>query len=123
MCIKKDGLQCNFNAKGDSKYCGRHQACVNDVSTARGFTIKRKSAVKPTATHKSATTHKSTLKTVKRFPVTKVKEYLRTSLPKANLDKLTLGQLRGRAEKSLGVDLSTPEFKPRFKQLVVDAMH
>ena len=116
MCIKKDGLQCTFNAKGTSKYCGRHQACANDVSTARGFTIKRKSAAKPTAVQKSA------LKTVKRFPVTKVKEYLRVALPKANLDKLTLVQLRRRVEDSLGVDLSTPEFKPRFKQLVIDTM-
>ena len=122
MCIKKDGLQCTFNAKGTSKYCGRHQTCAVDVSTTRGFTIKRKSATKSAGAAKPTAVQKSALKTVKRFPVTKVKEYLRVALPKANLDKLTLAQLRRRVEDSLGVDLSTPEFKPRFKQLVIDTM-
>lgn len=64
--------------------------------------------------------NKSTgLKTLSRFPVSKVNNYLNKALPRTDINKISLNQIRARAENSIGVDLSSPEFRSRFKEYVL----
>lgn len=108
-CIKKDGAQCTFQAKiGD--YCGRHQGCTTPAAepaakpAQKGLKIKKKSP----------------LKTFKRFPATKVTEFIKKQKGKLDMEKMTLRKLRTKAEQTLGVDLTTdPNFRARFKELTI----
>jgi len=106
-CIKKDGAQCTFKAK-DNGYCGRHQKCPTPVpprGAPKTMTIKK--------------AKKQPLKVYKRFPVTKVKEFLTKHQTKVDFETTTLKKMREKAERETGVDLSSKEFRARFKELVI----
>lgn len=113
-CLKKDGQRCTFKAK-ENGYCGRHQGCTTPISgKSKTLTIKKKIP----SSKKPPTAKSQPLKIYKRFPITKVKEFLVKHQSKVDLETTTLKKFREKAERETGVDLSSKEFKDRFKELV-----
>lgn len=109
QCMKKDNTQCSYKAKF-GKFCGVHKDCK--------YVVGGKKPVSPKKYKKNAPN--SPLKTVKRFPLSAVKLFLESYKNKIDLKITTTKDLRVKAEIYTGIDLSSVEFKKRFRQLTIE---